>query len=305
MKKSILPLLLSLLFILAACSSERKAQRSAIQTKEAAVDKDPTADDVQVLIQLYQEYRATYPDDESVNARYCYREAGLHYRMNQYEQAAELLRAALRNYPGAAVSPQAAYMLGALYEEKLRQPEPAITVFQAMQEAFPKDSLSAKALQRLPDDIEPAEDRLATLRQSIFSDSTQRINYRRADAYLSSAALYALLLPDAAASPNVFYQAGEIARAVRNYELALRLYETLHERYPKHENAPKALFMQAFTYDDNLKQIDKAREAYERFLKQYPNDDFADDAQVLLDNLGKKDEEIIDNLTKKSKSGTE
>ena len=41
------------------------------------------------------------------------------------------------------------------------------------------------------------------------------------------------------------------------------------------------------------------------FCKQYPNDDFADDAQVLLDNLGKKDEEIIDNLTKKSKSGTE
>ena len=79
---------------------------SVIQTKEAAVDEDPTADDVQALIQLYQEYRsATYPDDESVNARYCYREAGLHYRMNQYEQAAELLQTALRNYPGAAVSP--------------------------------------------------------------------------------------------------------------------------------------------------------------------------------------------------------
>lgn len=305
MKKSTFPLLLGLLFIFAACSSERKAQRSAIEAKEAAVDEDPTADDVQALMQLYQEYRAAYPEDESVNARYLYREAGLHYRMNQYEPAAGLLRAALRRYPEAAVNAQAAYMLGAVYEEKLRQPEPAITVFQAMQEAFPEDSLSGKALQRLPDGIESAEDRLAALRQSIFSDSTQRINYRRADAYLSSAELYALLLPDAEASPNVLYQAGEIARAVRNHELALRLYATLYERYPKHENASKALFMQAFTYDDNLKQIDKAREAYELFLQQYPNDDFADDAQVLLDNLGKKDEEIIDNLTGKSKSDPE
>ncbi|HKK80010.1 MAG TPA: tetratricopeptide repeat protein [Phaeodactylibacter sp.] len=305
MKKSTLPLLLSLLFILAACSSERKAQRSAIQIKEATVDEDPTADNVQTLMQLYQEYRAIYPEDNSFNARYLYREAGLHYRMNQYGQAAELLQATLRNYPDAEVSPQAAYMLGAIYEEKLRQSEPALTIFQAMQKAFPEDSLSAKALQRLPDGIEPAEDRLAKLRQSIFSDSIQRINYRRADAYLSSAELYALLLPNAATSPDVLYQAGEIARAVRNHELALRLYATLYERYPKHENAPKALFMQAFTYDDNLKQFDKAREAYELFLQKYPNDDFADDAQVLLDNLGKKDEEIIDNLTGKSKSDTE
>ncbi|NBC06655.1 MAG: tetratricopeptide repeat protein, partial [Bacteroidetes bacterium] len=220
MKRSTFPLLLSLLFILAACSSERKAQRTAIQTKETVVDEDPTADEVQALMQLYQEYRATYPDDESVNARYCYREAGLHYRMNQYEQAAELLRAALRNYPGAAVSPQAAYMLGTIYEEQLRQPEPAFTVFQVMQEAFPKDSLSSKALQRLPDGLEPAEDRLAKLQQSIFSDTASRIDYRKADAYLSSAELYALLHPEAETVPNVLYQAGEIARAVRNYELA-------------------------------------------------------------------------------------
>jgi TolA-binding protein len=33
--------------------------------------------------------------------------------------------------------------------------------------------------------------------------------------------------------------------------------------------------------------------AYEAFLKKYPNDDFADDAQFLLKNLGKSPEEII------------
>ena len=305
MRKSHLFLLLSLMLVFTACSNERKAQRSAIQSQEEAVEEASTPENVQALMQLYQAYRSAYPEDKSFNARYLYREAGLHYRMEAYSKASELLQTALRDYPEADVSPQAAYMLGAVYKEKLRRPEPAYTVFQAMQAAYPEDSLSAKAQRELPPEIKPAAERLAGLRQSVFSDATGRLDYRQANAYLGSAELYALLLPDAEASPELLYQAGEIARAVRNYKLALRLYDTLYERYPEHENATKALFMQAFTYDDNLKQLDKARECYEMFLQQYPNDDFADDAQVLLDNLGKKDEEIIDNITKKGPSGTE
>ena len=42
-----------------------------------------------------------------------------------------------------------------------------------------------------------------------------------------------------------------------------------------------------------MKQYEKARGLYEEFVKNHPTDEFADDTQFLLANLGKSDEEII------------
>lgn len=305
MKKSTLSLFPVLLALLLACNNEQKAERSAIQSQEEAVETEATPENVQALIQHYQYYRDSHPEDNTFNPRYLYREAALHYRMAAFGQAANLLKTALREYPKADINARTAYMLGAIYKEEMRNPEPAFTIFQTMQQAFPNDSLTVKAQGELPNDIQPVDQRLDHLRKSIFTDSTGRINYRQANDYLNSAELYALLLPAADESPTLLYQAGEIARSIRDYTLALRLYSILYERYPEHKNAPKALFMEAFTYDDNLKQFDKARERYEAFLEAHPDDDFADDAQVLLENLGKNDEEIIDNLIKKGQPATE
>ncbi len=292
-------LLFALSILFASCSNEQQSQRAAIEAQEAKTDTTATKTEAETLIQLYTDYRGAYPEDAVFNPKYLYREATLHYRLKAYEKAAALLEELIADYPEASVRPQAAHMLGDIYEENMRQLPAAYTIYQALQEAYPEHPQTAKAQERLPEGIADPANRLEELRLSVFSDSTGQINYRTAYAFINSSKFHALMLPQEEASPNLLYRAGEIARAIRDYEEALALYSHLTEQYPEHPHASKALFMQAFTLDDNLKQFDKARDKYERFLEAYPQDDFADDAKVLLENLGKDDQEIIDNLTKK------
>ena len=71
------------------------------------------------------------------------------------------------------------------------------------------------------------------------------------------------------------------------------IYDAIYTQYPQYEKAAQALFLKAFTYDNDLKDKGTAKALYEEFLQKFPNDDFADDTQFLLKNLGKNDEEII------------
>lgn len=95
------------------------------------------------------------------------------------------------------------------------------------------------------------------------------------------------------------YRAAEVARALNNPQLAAAMYERVHDEYKAFSKAPESLFMAAFTYDENLNNLDKARETYEKFLAMYPDNVFAESTPMLLDNLGKSDEEILRQLEEK------
>ncbi len=286
-----------LALLLAGCDSEQQERQQDIIAQEQATDAETNAENTQALIALYEAYLNDYPEDADNNPKYLYRKASLHYRMGDQAVATDLLQQALEQYPDSEVAPKVAYMLGGIYEEKLRDAASAQTVYQAMQQAYPEAKEAKKAAKQLPAGLQPLPGRLEELRQSIYKEGEAGINYRMANAYLNSAELHALLLPEEPNTPELLYRAGEIARAVRSFERAIALYQQLSEQHSSHEYASKALFMQAFTYDDDLNEYGRARALYEQFLERYPEDDFADDAQVLLDNLGKNEQEIIEQLT--------
>lgn len=95
---------------------------------------------------------------------------------------------------------------------------------------------------------------------------------------------------------NFLWKSGETARAIRAFDAAERVLQDIYETYPETEEAPKALFLHAFMLDEDLKQYDKAKGLYQSFLEKYPNSDFIDDAQFLLEHLGKTDEEMLEFL---------
>ncbi len=92
------------------------------------------------------------------------------------------------------------------------------------------------------------------------------------------------------------WKSGETSRALRDYTKAENAFVEIYEKYPESEQASKALFMHAFMMDEDLKAFDKARGLYENFLSRYPDSDFTDDAQFLLQHLGKTDEEMLEFL---------
>ena len=92
------------------------------------------------------------------------------------------------------------------------------------------------------------------------------------------------------------YKAAEVHQALGNFRGAIDIFERVYREYPNFSKAGEALFMLGFTYDENLREYDKAREAYTTFLEKYPNNTFADDTEMLLSNLGKSDEEMLKSL---------
>ncbi len=108
--------------------------------------------------------------------------------------------------------------------------------------------------------------------------------------------------PKDSLSVNYLSKAGEIARIQRQYEEAISIFDKIEKNYPNTKAAAAAMFMKAFTLDNDLKKLEEAKAAYEAFIQKYPNDDFTDDAQYLLKNLGKSPEELVKEFEAKNQN---
>ncbi|GJM32680.1 MAG: hypothetical protein DHS20C18_16810 [Saprospiraceae bacterium] len=285
------------ILFLAACSNGEGEIQSSIDELEKKLEETNDPQVAESLVEQYKVYIKTHPEDMETNSRYLYRAGSIMFRMNRYSGATDYFSKAIRDYYPAETTPKASLFLGMLYDEQLRNPEAAITIFQGMLQAFPQFEELEKAKAKIPADTPPIAERLENMRVKMFNDSTQRIEYRIANDYINSCQLHAMVLPEDPQSPVLLHKAGEVARSIRAFNKALEIYNWIYTKYPNYEKAPQALFLQAFTLDNDLKKYDEAKVLYEEFLKKYPNDDFADDTKFLLENLGKDDEEIINSFS--------
>lgn len=278
-----------------ACQTEQDKLKADIEKLEANLDATPTIENAEALVAQYQTYMEAFPEDTEAHARYLYRAAGTMYRMNRFTSSIEYLKKSLKDYYDNPNTVNSALLLGNIYEEKLRNTNSANTVYQAALMAFPNMEKAAEVKEKIPA-TQSIDQRLELLGRQMFNDSTARIDYRIANDFVNSCELKAMLLPNDPKSPEWLHKAGEAARSIRSYAKALEIYEWISDKFPSYEKAPQALFLRAFTLDNDLKRFDEAKALYEEFLQKYPNDDFADDTQFLLNNLGKNDEEIINSF---------
>jgi TolA-binding protein len=138
----------------------------------------------------------------------------------------------------------------------------------------------------------------------INNPNFNRFSVPDAKDYIEMSEAYALVSPRDPQAGDQLVKAGNQAKAIDGYAAkAVVMYDWLIEKQPNHSKAAQALFLKAFTYDNELKKTDTAEKYYKEFIAKYPNDDFADDAQLLLDNIGKTDQEFYESIVKKK--GTE
>lgn len=292
-------IVLGSLLLTTGCQSSDKKEQADITRLEASVEKSPEPETARQLIDRYTAYAGQHPGDDERNSKYLYRAAALAYRMNRYSQAIELLERAIReDFPGSNTLNNI-LLLGAVYDEKLRNDAISQTLYQAAGRAFP----NSEALQKkTKSEWSPLDDHLRQLQQGVFDSVGNRIDFRIANDFIQSATLYAMLLPGDPQSAEWLFSAAETARSIRAFNKALELYAWIYERFPDHSRAPESLFLQAFTLDNDLNRYDEAGKLYRDFLDKYPDDSFAKDARFLLENLGKDEEEIIRSFEEKNKS---
>jgi hypothetical protein len=282
--------LLATSLLLAACTQQQDKDLQAIEALEAQLTQQFEQAAADSLLARYSAYERTYPEDTSRVAAYRFASARLLLQLQRYETSAARLLELLRSGQGSA---RAAQLLAEIYETKLDQSQTALAVRQAMVLTWPQDSLSQAVSASLAA-VPSIQARLDTLLLKLISPEDGSISYTIADAYMQQAEAFAAVAGPVDLSARLLYKAAEIARALQAYPRAVANYQWIAQQFPKSAWGAKASFMMAFTYDEDLQQLEPARKAYEAFLAMYPDDPFASDAAMLLDNLGKSDAEIME-----------
>jgi tetratricopeptide (TPR) repeat protein len=160
------------------------------------------------------------------------------------------------------------------------------------------DKLSTKQSEKISD----LEKHIEKLAKNVFVDPDKYgINKTAAQDYVDACEAYAIGLPKSEMSPEYLYRAAEMARTLKTYPKALSIFDWIEEKYPNYEKTPTTVFLKGFMLENELNNKEAARETYNQFLKNYPNNDLVDDVTFLLDNIDKTDEEIMKMIDAKSK----
>lgn len=96
-------------------------------------------------------------------------------------------------------------------------------------------------------------------------------------------------------SPDALFEAvTESINAGQDAQKSIGLVNRLVSDYPDYENNAAALFMLAnFVYDEQLGDLDKARETYQQIVDNYPDSPFASDAAIAITQLGIPLEDLV------------
>jgi tetratricopeptide (TPR) repeat protein len=100
-------------------------------------------------------------------------------------------------------------------------------------------------------------------------------------------------------TPEYLYKAAAISRAINLPVKAIKLYDKILSKYPNWEKAPEVAFLTAFTYDEDLKKPELAKESYEDVIEKYPGDLWAVQAEQRLATISMSDEELLEFLRQK------
>jgi outer membrane protein assembly factor BamD (BamD/ComL family) len=116
------------------------------------------------------------------------------------------------------------------------------------------------------------------------------------DKAIASYEKLAKLYPRSPLRAQALYKAGlAYAHGKENYEAAVGKLESVRDEYSADPLASQCQFMIGFIYANMAADTTKAREAYTRFLQQYPNHDLKASVEWELKYLG-KDINDIDEL---------
>lgn len=292
MRTSILVLLLAIL--LHACTSSDTELKEA----EGLYAKEPTKEHFTQLITLYDARIKELGTEDVKRREYLERSLELSRENKSSIRSMIYLKQLLNDYPEAEERITWLEQLGEMYKV-INKPQVADVYFLSFTERYPQNVKTPDFKKMIRSDQTNADSLLNQLSYAMFNDSLLRLEPDLAYAFIDGCEAYSIVNRGEPESAEYLHKSAETLRSLRAIDKSLVVYDKIIEQYPDHPRASQALFLKAFTYDNNLKEFDSARKYYTVFLEKYPNDDFTSSANFLLENLGKSDDELIEILQSK------
>ncbi len=99
-------------------------------------------------------------------------------------------------------------------------------------------------------------------------------------------------LPDESMEPDSLFQSAQNLME-SNPETAVEYYGLFIQRFPDHENAHQAQFLMGFTLSEYMGNYERAAIAFQQLIDNYPESDFVDDAEWMIENMGTPPESLF------------
>lgn len=258
---------------------------------EKIVETDVSEENINKLLHAYNSYISTNKDKKELINPILEKALAISEQYKQ-ESIGIYLNALLRDNLGDDQK-TAEYLLKLGDVLKIQnKKEASDVIFGSFVQKFPNDPKSAEISANLGG-ILPIQiiDQLAIDR--LENPDQYGINSVASFKYVDACEAYALANPTDQKSPELLFDAAEMAKLLKTNNKALNIYDWLIESYPNYKKTPSALFIKAFILENEMNNIELAKAAYELFLEKYPDNDFADDARFSLENLGKSPEDVL------------
>ncbi len=136
----------------------------------------------------------------------------------------------------------------------------------------------------------------------LFSPDAVNFDRAAADSLLHHYEAFFQDFPKDSLCPAYLFKAANLAMNLNRGDKAIIFFDQYRKDFPNGSKAPICLFFKAFILENMLHDLVQARENYLLFIQSYPDNDFADDAQLALQNLGKTPEEMVREFELKRKS---
>lgn len=129
------------------------------------------------------------------------------------------------------------------------------------------------------------------------------MNMQDAEKALQAFNSYASFCKDKAEAAVYLLKGGQVARSIGKYTQAQVMLKQCANNFPDFKDRGAALFLLAQLYDEDsmLHNEEEAKKLYQQIMKEYPKTPYADDAKAALANLGKTDEQLVQEFLKKNK----
>ena len=99
-------------------------------------------------------------------------------------------------------------------------------------------------------------------------------------------------LPDESIEPDSLFQSAQNLME-SNPQSAVEYYRLFIDRFPDHENAHQAQFLMGFTLSEYMGNYERAAIAFQQLIDNYPESDFVDDAEWMIENMGTPPESLF------------
>lgn len=140
---------------------------------------------------------------------------------------------------------------------------------------------------------------IARFEQVLLNDTTGEINLTASYEAIKYYSLYENLYPEDSLTPELMFRKASLFKSLGKANEAISTLKKVEKNYPNYFNMDVCLFMLADIYENILQDTAIARKYYQDVIIKFPKSTLSVDASVILQNLGKKPEELLQEILKK------